>query len=89
MVDQGQLVEIAVSFSDLQAYEELIISFIRQKSNNIMLRQQTFLIFMNKTFQFMVFTLAKDHFTVRPSSGTLTFRFTCTNVSKDHCAKLL
>ena len=41
---------------------------IRQKSNNIMLRQQLFLIFMNPKFQFMIFTQANDHFIVWPSS---------------------
>ena len=39
MVVQGQLVEPTVCFSDLQACEELIHSFIRQKPNNIMYRQ--------------------------------------------------
>ena len=48
MVVQGQLVEPAVCFSDLWAFEELMNSFIRQKQNNIMLRQQTFLMFMNQ-----------------------------------------
>ena len=47
MVIQGQLDEPALYFSDLQACEELIHSFIRKKQNNIMLRQQTFfLMFM-------------------------------------------
>ena len=44
MTDQGQLVEPAepaFCFSDLLSCEELIHSFIRQKPNNIMLRQQT------------------------------------------------
>ena len=43
MVVQVQLVESAICFSDILAYEELIHSFIRQKPNNIMLRQQTIL----------------------------------------------
>ena len=42
MVVQGQLVKPPVCFSDLFACEELIHSIIRQKPNNIMLRQQTF-----------------------------------------------
>ena len=41
-VVKGHLVEPAVCFSHLLACEELIHSFIRQKANNIMLRQQTF-----------------------------------------------
>ena len=39
IVVQVQLVEPAVCFSDLQACEEMIHSFIRQKQKNIMLRQ--------------------------------------------------
>ena len=42
MVVQGQLVEPVVCFSDQKARENLIHSFIRQKPNNVMLRQQTF-----------------------------------------------
>ena len=41
MTVQGQLVQPTVCFSDLQACEELSHSFIVQKPNNIMLRQQT------------------------------------------------
>ena len=59
-----RLVEPAVCFSELLACKELINSFIRQNPNNIILRQQTFVIFMNKKFQFMTFTLANDHFII-------------------------
>ena len=47
MIVQGQLVEPAVCYSDLQACEELIHSFIRQRPNDIMLGQQTFFKYMN------------------------------------------
>ena len=40
MVVQRQLVGPAVCLSDLQACEELIHSFIRQRPNNIMLSQE-------------------------------------------------
>ena len=42
MVVQGQLDEHTVCFSDIKACEELIHSFIRQKPNNIRLRQQRY-----------------------------------------------
>ena len=42
MVVQAQLVGPAIFFRDLKAREELIHSFIRQKVNNILLRQNTF-----------------------------------------------
>ena len=64
MVVHGHIVEPVVCFSDLYACEELIHLFIRQKPNNIMLRQHFFLLFMNQTIQFMTFTLANDHFIV-------------------------
>ena len=61
MIVQAQLVEPTVCFSDIKACEELIHLF-RQKPNNIVCRQQTlFLIFMNQTLYFMIFTLANDH----------------------------
>ena len=41
-VVKGQLVEPAVYFSVLKAREALIHSFIRQKPNNIMLREEIF-----------------------------------------------
>ena len=53
MVVQGQLVEPAVIFSEkCEACEERIYSFIGQKSNNIRLRQQMFLISMIKKKHF-------------------------------------
>ena len=59
---EDNFVEPAVCFSDLKAYEELSHSFIKQKPNNITLRQQTFifLIFMNHKFQCIIFPLASD-----------------------------
>ena len=64
MVVHGQLFEPAVCFSELQACEELIHSFIRLKPNNICLDSKLFLIFMNQTIQFMVFTIDNGHFIV-------------------------
>ena len=76
MVVQGQLVEPAICFNDQQACKELIHSFISQKPNNIILRQQIFfLIFMNQKLQFLIFLLANDYFIVGPSSVTLTFNY--------------
>ena len=40
IVVQVHILEPAICFSDLLVYEELIPSFIRQKPNKIMLRQQ-------------------------------------------------
>ena len=40
--EQSMVIQPAVCFSVLLACEELTLSFIRQKPNNIMLRQQTF-----------------------------------------------
>ena len=47
MVVQGQLVEPVVCFSNVQACEELIHSIIKQKPNNIMLRQSQQTFFFN------------------------------------------
>ena len=41
MAVQRQLVRPAICLSDLQACAELIHSFIRERPNNIMLRQET------------------------------------------------
>ena len=46
IIVQGQLVEPAVCFSDVEACEDLIHSFIRQKPNNIILRQQIFFLIL-------------------------------------------
>ena len=66
MVVKGQFLEPAVCFSDLWACEELIPSFIRQKPYDIMLRQQFSFLFniYQPKFQFMIFTLANNHFIV-------------------------
>ena len=42
MVVQGQLVELAICFSDQKDCEELSHLFIRQKPNEIILRQKSF-----------------------------------------------
>ena len=53
-----------------------------------MLRQSTFLIFMNQNFQFMIFTLANDHFIVWSSSVTLTFNLPEEMFQMKNCAHL-
>ena len=46
------------------------------------------LIFMNKKFQFMTFTLTNDHFIICPSSVTLTFNLPEQMFQMNNCAKL-
>ena len=88
MLVQGQLLKPAICFIDLKTCEELIHSFIRQEPNNIMLRQETILMLMNQKFQFMISTLANDHFIVSPSSVTLTFNLPEQMFQMNSCAKL-
>ena len=53
-----------------------------------MLRQQTFSIFMNQKFQYMIFTQANDIFIVWPSSVTLTFNLSEQMFQMNICAIL-
>ena len=87
MVIHVQLVKPAICFSDLQACEEQIHSFFREKPN-ISLRQQTFLILVNPKFQLMIFTLANGHLIVYPSNVTLTFNLSEQTFQMNNCAKL-
>ena len=57
-------VKPGIYISDIKICKELIHSFIRQKPNYIMLGQKTFLLFINRKFQFMIVTRPNDHFTV-------------------------
>ena len=56
MVIKGQLIERTVCFSEQQACDELIYSFIRQKPNNIMLRQQTVFFYEPKVSSYDTYT---------------------------------
>ena len=66
MVVQGQLVEPAVCFSNIQAYEELIHSLLdRSQVISCLDSKHFFNIYpINQKVQFMIFTLANDHFIV-------------------------
>ena len=52
-----------------------------------MLRQQTFLLFLNQNFQFMIYTLASDHFIVYSSNVILTFNIPEQMFQMNNCAK--
>ena len=43
---------------------------------------------MNQKFQFMIFSLANDHFIVWPSGVTLTFNLSEQMIQMKNCAKL-
>ena len=88
MVVQGQLDEPALCFSDLQAFEILIHSLIKQKPSTSCLDRKLFLIFMTQKLQFMIFSLANDHFIVWLPSVTLTFNLSDQMFQTDNWAKL-
>ena len=56
---------------------------------NITLAQQTFLIFMNQKFQFMIFTLANDHFYCLTFKCDLDLQLTRINASNKHLCQII
>ena len=89
IVVHGQLVEPTICFRDLSACEELIHSLLLDRSQIIScLDSKFFSIFMNKKFQFMIFTIVNDRFIVRLSSVTLTFNLPEQMFQMTNCAKL-
>ena len=89
MVVQGQLSSPLIALVTYRHVKNWFTQFNRQKPNNIMLRQQTFfLTFMNRNFQFMIFTLVNDHFLVWPSWVILTFNWPEQMFQMNNCAKL-